>query len=38
MVHMSRLRSKIEEDPHQPLYLKTIRGIGYKLHYTGERQ
>ena len=36
MVHISRLRSKIEDDPHRPLYLKTIRGIGYKLHYTGE--
>ena len=36
MVHISRLRSKIEDDPHRPVYLKTIRGIGYKLHYTGE--
>lgn len=32
MVHISRLRNRIEEDPHQPRYLKTIRGIGYKLH------
>jgi len=38
MVHISRLRSKIEDDPHQPEYLKTIRGIGYKLHYTGNTQ
>jgi DNA-binding response OmpR family regulator len=37
MVHISRLRNKIEDDPHRPMYLKTIRGIGYKLHYTGER-
>jgi DNA-binding response OmpR family regulator len=36
MVHISRIRSKIEDDPHRPMYLKTIRGIGYKLHYTGE--
>jgi DNA-binding response OmpR family regulator len=35
MVHISRLRNKIEPDPHEPRYLKTIRGIGYKLHYTG---
>ncbi|MGL4772482.1 MAG: response regulator transcription factor [Clostridium sp.] len=31
MVHMSRIREKIEEDPRQPKYLKTIRGIGYKM-------
>ncbi|KLU38962.1 MAG: PhoP family transcriptional regulator [Peptococcaceae bacterium 1109] len=37
MVHISRLRSKIEDDPQKPTYLKTIRGIGYKLHYTGKR-
>ena len=36
MVHISRLRSKIEDDPQKPTYLKTIRGIGYKLHYTGK--
>lgn len=36
MVHISRIRSRIEEDPQKPKYLKTIRGIGYKLHYTGE--
>jgi len=31
MVHMSRLRAKIEDDPKAPDYLITIRGIGYKL-------
>ena len=36
MVHISRIRSRIEDDPQKPKYLKTIRGIGYKLHYTGE--
>ena len=36
MVHISRLRSRIEDDPQRPRYLKTIRGIGYKLHDTGE--
>ena len=36
MVHVSRLRSKIEDDPGKPRYLKTIRGIGYKLHDTGD--
>lgn len=37
MVHISRIRSRIEDDPQQPKYLKTIRGIGYKLHYLGEK-
>ncbi|USB34649.1 response regulator transcription factor [Paenibacillus sp. YPG26] len=31
MVHISRLRDKIEEDPRQPVYIKTIRGLGYKF-------
>lgn len=30
-VHLSRLRSKIEDDPKHPNYLITIKGIGYKL-------
>lgn len=37
MVHISRIRNRIEDDPQNPGYLKTIRGIGYKLHYTGEK-
>lgn len=32
MVHISRLRNKIETDPRNPEYIKTIRGIGYKFH------
>ena len=36
MVHISRIRSRIEDDPQNPKYLKTIRGIGYKLHCIGE--
>jgi phosphate regulon transcriptional regulator PhoB len=28
-VHIRRLRSNIEEDPAQPKYIKTMRGIGY---------
>lgn len=31
MVHLSRLRSKLEDDPKAPKYLITIWGIGYKL-------
>lgn len=30
-VHMRRLREKIEDDPSNPAYIKTIWGIGYKL-------
>ena len=31
MVHLSRLRNKLEENPKTPEYLITIRGIGYKI-------
>lgn len=30
-VHVKRLRSKIEEDPANPVRLVTVRGLGYKL-------
>ncbi|TMV48030.1 response regulator transcription factor [Paenibacillus mesophilus] len=31
MVHIRRLRTKIEPDPSQPEYIQTVWGIGYKL-------
>ena len=31
MVHISNLREKIEPNPRKPIYLKTIRGLGYKF-------
>jgi DNA-binding response OmpR family regulator len=31
MVHIRRLRKKIEPEPDRPRYLLTIRGLGYKL-------
>jgi two-component system response regulator RegX3 len=30
-VHVKRLRKKIEEDPHSPTHLVTVRGLGYKF-------
>ncbi|MBL0385504.1 response regulator transcription factor [Tumebacillus sp. ITR2] len=30
-VHISHLRDKLERDPKQPEYIKTVRGVGYKL-------
>jgi DNA-binding response OmpR family regulator len=36
MVHISHLRNKIETDPKNPHFLKTIRGIGYKFSKSGE--
>ena len=30
-VHVSHLREKVEEDSRNPLYIKTVRGIGYKF-------
>ena len=30
-VHVKRLRQKIEEDPHQPRHIVTVRGLGYKF-------
>lgn len=31
MVHMSKLRKKIEEDPARPSRIITVRGVGYKF-------
>ena len=30
-MHISTLRRKLGDDPHNPAYLKTIRGMGYTL-------
>ncbi|HVU33975.1 MAG TPA: response regulator transcription factor [Opitutaceae bacterium] len=30
-VYMTRLRQKLETDPHQPKYLRTDAGVGYRL-------
>ncbi|ETT66306.1 DNA-binding response regulator, OmpR family, contains REC and winged-helix (wHTH) domain [Paenibacillus sp. cl141a] len=31
MVHVRRVREKIERDPSKPIHLLTVRGLGYKL-------
>lgn len=31
MVHIRHLREKLEEDPSNPKYIKTLKGLGYKL-------
>lgn len=31
MVHIRKIREKVEEDPRKPRYIKTVWGVGYKL-------
>ena len=30
-VHIRKIRAKIEEDPKNPKYIKTVWGVGYKF-------
>ena len=32
MVHINRIREKIEPDPTQPMYIETVWGAGYRFH------
>ena len=38
MVHISNIRSKIEDNPSKPKYIKTIKGLGYKFAYEKESE
>lgn len=31
MVHITKIREKIEEEPKRPIYIKTVWGVGYKI-------
>ena len=31
MVHIRKIREKIERNPQEPEYLKTVWGMGYKV-------
>jgi DNA-binding response OmpR family regulator len=31
-IHINKLRKKIEENPAEPIYIRTVRGKGYRLH------
>jgi DNA-binding response OmpR family regulator len=33
---VTTLRAKVEPDPHQPVYIQTIREIGYRFEPNGE--
>ena len=35
-VHISKLRAKLEPNPKEPRYIKTMRGVGYVLTRDGE--
>ena len=36
MVHISKLREKLETEPRKPRYIHTVRGLGYKIEYKEE--
>jgi len=37
-VHIGQIRKKLENNTSDPLYVKTVRGVGYKFDETGSRE
>ena len=38
MRHICNIREKIEDDPGQPMYIQTVRGVGYRFNvYLGSK-
>ena len=37
-VYIGRLRQKIEPNPEQPRYLRTVRGVGYTFDAIGKQE
>ena len=35
-VYIRLLRKKIEPDPDRPIYIRTVRGVGYRLSAPGD--
>ena len=31
MVHIRNIREKIEQNPSKPVYIVTVKGLGYKM-------
>lgn len=31
MVHISNIRKKIEENPRTPVFIQTVKGVGYRF-------
>lgn len=36
--HIRRLRKKIEDDPSQPEYIQTVRGVGYRMNNSAKKR
>lgn len=36
--HIGRIRKKIEPDPKEPVYIQTVRGVGYRFAKQKDRQ
>jgi DNA-binding response OmpR family regulator len=33
-MHIATLRSKLEKNPNEPRWIKTVHGVGYRLEFT----